>query len=66
MPGPNPFPCGKPGQPACPPVPASGVSAQRTGEEPVVYTDTEMRAYGQTCYEQGRAYEVGKKLSFEK
>ena len=49
---PNPFPCGGPNMPACPPVPAAGTA----------YTLDEMKAYGQACYDKGRSDERGKKL----
>jgi len=40
---PNPFPCGGPNQPACPPEPTASV-----------YTADEMQAHGQASYQKGR------------
>ena len=66
MPIPDPRHCGRPGEPACPPEPASGISASRRSEEPVLYTLTEMKEYGWDCYEKGKADHIGKKLLEEK
>jgi hypothetical protein len=49
MPEPNPFPCGGPGQRACPPVPAAVVN----GED--LWTAKQIHQYGADCYQMGIA-----------
>jgi len=49
MPPPNVFPCGQPGQPACPPEPASLTN------EPAQYTYSDMQAHGFAQYQKGVA-----------
>lgn len=58
MPAPNPFGCGGPHQPVCPPDPAVTIS-------PKLYSLEEMKAYGQACYEKGQVDERNKKLTEE-
>ena len=44
-----PFPCGGPGQPACPPVECiAGINPQHVAN---------IHAYGQECFDAGRAHE---------